>query len=357
MVSDPPNLNTTLPPSNLTAAKHDPDLFVCDIADAVLKDLMPTLEHPFYSLSKKPVHVVREYVRGDSWLQIHPSSKGLATIYDKDILIYAVSQVIAAMKAGQEPKQRVRINCRDFLVFTNRGTGGKDYDAMCDAIIRLDGTRIHTNIKTGGEEQFDTFGLIEGGTVRRKYGFKGRLLWVEIKLSDWVFNAIKAHEVLTIHPAYFRLPKPNERRLYDLARKHCGQQESWSPYMKTLYEKSGSTGSLRLYRNRIKEICENTDMPDYLLLYNEETDQVIFTNKNTMPLDREKAAESAQEILLRLGSDVRETARQLVPGWDIDYVQKCFAAWWYRIGKPEVSKPDAMFLKFCRTYFEKHGRP
>jgi hypothetical protein len=30
------------------------DLFICDVADAALKDVMQQMEHPFYSLSKKP---------------------------------------------------------------------------------------------------------------------------------------------------------------------------------------------------------------------------------------------------------------------------------------------------------------
>jgi plasmid replication initiation protein len=43
-------------------------------------------------------------------------------------------------------------------------------------------------------------------------------------LSDWVFNAVAAREILTLSRDYFRLRKPLERRLYELARKHCGQQ-------------------------------------------------------------------------------------------------------------------------------------
>src|SRR5690554_2192012 len=71
--------------SNLTADKRgQTDLFTCDVADAVLKDLMPTLEHPFYSLSKKPLMTDRIYRRGDNWLKVSPSAKGMATIYDKD---------------------------------------------------------------------------------------------------------------------------------------------------------------------------------------------------------------------------------------------------------------------------------
>lgn len=359
MVSNTPNLRSdTLPPSNLTLDKRaQGDLFTCDVADAVLKDLMPTLEHPFYSLSKKPVMKPRIYRRGDHWLKISPSAKGMATIYDKDILIYAVSQLVAAINQGEEPKQRIRINCRDFLLYCNRGQGGKDYLAFCDAIERLDGTRITTNIRTGDEEQFDAFGLIEGGTVRRKNGIDGRILWVEIKLSDFVFNAIKHREVLTLHPDYFRLSKPMERRLYELARRHCGQQTSWQAFMQTLYDKSGSTGPLKLFRQRIKEICRVDNMPDYDLLYVEDSDKVIFTNKGSMPLDRTHVDEAKHFMESALSPDIMHKARGIAPEWDIYYLRDCFAAWWCKAGKFEMKSADAVFLTFCRQWFSKRGRP
>jgi hypothetical protein len=88
MVPKTPN-----PDEHLIPAKHAKgDLFICDVADAVLKDLIPQMEHPFYSLSKKPETSIRRYEHNGNWLQIVPSVKGLATIYDKDILIYCISQ-------------------------------------------------------------------------------------------------------------------------------------------------------------------------------------------------------------------------------------------------------------------------
>ena len=50
---------------------------------------------------------------------------------------------------------------------------------------------------------------------------------IEVSLSEWVFNAISAREVLTLHRNYFRLRKPLERRLYEIGRKHCGQASEW----------------------------------------------------------------------------------------------------------------------------------
>lgn len=46
------------------------------------------MEGPFYFLSKEPEMTVRRYENKDNVLEVTPSVKGLATFYDKDILIY-----------------------------------------------------------------------------------------------------------------------------------------------------------------------------------------------------------------------------------------------------------------------------
>jgi hypothetical protein len=94
----------TIRHANLLPLRHQQhDLFVCDVADAVLKDDMASMEHPFFSLSKKPDTSLRRYENGDRWVEVVPSVKGLATIYDKDILIYCFSQIIAKMNDGAAP--------------------------------------------------------------------------------------------------------------------------------------------------------------------------------------------------------------------------------------------------------------
>lgn len=139
MVAETPKSNVVSfpvsePNDHLLPARYpQPDLFVCDVADAVLKDIMPQLEHPFYSLSKKPETTVRRYEHKGDWIEVVPSVKGLATIYDKDILIYAISQIMAKLNKGEEVKKRVRLNSHELLQFTNRGTGGKDYAGQCHA--------------------------------------------------------------------------------------------------------------------------------------------------------------------------------------------------------------------------------
>ena len=86
----------------------------------------------------------------------------------------------------------------------------------------------------------------------------GRMQGVEITLSDWIFSAInaKGKDILTISRDYFRLRKPLERRLYELARKCCGQNKKWHFRVKTLHERTGSTSTLKEFRRMLKNIIE-----------------------------------------------------------------------------------------------------
>jgi plasmid replication initiation protein len=358
MDTETPNLFTSEEASKLPARlmpeRHQPhDLFICDVADAVLKDVMAHMEHPFYSLSKKPETNIRRYEHNGSWIEITPSVKGLATIYDKDILIYCISQIMAKLKINKDApvSPRVRINTRDLLVFTNRGTSGKDYTALVEAIDRLAGTRISTNIKTSDEEQYDTFGLIETASIRRKHGLDGRLLWCEVKLSDWVFNAIRSQEVLTLHRDYFRLRKPIERRVYEIARKHCGQQDEWKIGLLNLLKKTGSQSPLKRFRQMTRDLVDFDHLPDYSVTFDAETDMVTFRNRGTMLLTSVVIAWEGQ-----LDPDAYHDARTVAPGWDIHMMEREWRSW---LGENEIEPkhPARHFVKFCKSWFEKRGRP
>jgi plasmid replication initiation protein len=345
---------TPKPIQQLLPERHpQDDLFICDVADAVLKDVMPQMEHPFYSLSKKPETAVRKYEHNGHWVEITPSVKGLATIYDKDILIYCISQIMAKLSKGEEVTRRVRLNSRDLLVFTNRGTAGKDYQALVHAIDRLAGTRISTNIQTGDEEQFDNFGLIDAASIRRKKGNDGRLLWCELKLSEWVFNAIKAQEVLTLHKDYFRLRKPIERRVYEIARKHCGRQNTWSINLNLLHKKSGSKSSLKEFRRSLRHLVEHDHLPDYSVSFKDDTDLIVFVNRGTM--HKEVTVIEGPSIVL--SSAAYDEARDNAPGWDIYMLEAEWKSWMVEGGMDAPKHPDRAFVGFCRKWFEKRGRP
>ncbi len=76
---------------------------------------------------------------------------------------------------------------------------------------------------------------------------------IEVKLSDWVFQAIQHKEVLTLHRDYFRLRKPLERRIYEIARKHCGLQSSGEFFGATA-EECGSASTLKEFRRLVVSV-------------------------------------------------------------------------------------------------------
>lgn len=327
------------------------DLFLCDVQDAVLKDIMPQMEHPFYSLSKKPDTTIRFYegTKGQ-WLKVIPSVQGLATIYDKDILIYCISAIMKDLQAGKEVSQRVRINSRALLQFTNRGTAGKDYAALQDAIERLAGTTIATNIVTGDVEQTDTFSLIDAASIRRQHGLDGRLVACEVKLSDWVFNAIKHKEVLTLHRDYFRLRKPLERRIYEIARKHCGQQAEWRISLSLLHAKSGSRGDEREFRRVVKELAQSNHLPDYYVHLEDDGEMVQFNNRDTMKQRDDRAKYAGGMLKFETYSE----AKNVCPSWPIEEVEQAWRKWCAELDM-EPRDPDRAFVGFAKQWFEKRG--
>src|SRR5262249_29686233 len=156
-----------------------------------------------------------------------------------DILIYCISQLVAKMNAGGVPKRDLHLKAYDLLISTNRNCDGRGYEQLVAAFQRLAGTRINTNIKTGGVPDAEGFGLIERWKIIPGNA-SGRMGEIKVTLSDWVFNAVMSKEVLTLHRDYFRLRKPLERRMYELARKHCGKQDEWRISLEILKKKCGS---------------------------------------------------------------------------------------------------------------------
>ena len=106
------------------------DFFVCDIFGGLPKDDLASMEHPIFSLSTKPDRRQRRYELHDRFVEITPSVLGLATIHDRDILIYCISQLIAAANDGREVSSTVRFKAYDLLIATNRMTNGQGYEAL-----------------------------------------------------------------------------------------------------------------------------------------------------------------------------------------------------------------------------------
>lgn len=315
------------------------DLFVCDVLAASAKDDLGTMEHPIFSLSTKPDLRVLSYDHNGASVQVTPSVKGRATIFDKDILIYCISQLMAGLNAGREISRTLQLKAHDLLTATQRDTGGDSYLRLREAFERLAGTRITTNIATGGIESTSGFGLIESWEILRKTR-GGRMISVMVTLSDWIFRAVLARSVLTLSRDYFGLRKPLERRVYELARKHCGRQPEWRVSVGTLHKKAGSTAPVRVFRAAIRKMIEEANLPDYSMA-EEEGDLIRFTRAGVIE-------EETAEFAPRFDPEVLDAARTLAPGADVYALEAEWRAFWVSSGRPRLTAPDRAFLAWVK---------
>ena len=140
--------------SHLRKDRHlQRDFFVADILDASPKDDIASMEHPLFALRAGDKRV-RQYARNGVTVTIKPGFDGCATIHDKDVWIYCISQLVEAMNRGREGIGRtVRFVAYDFLVTTNRRTDGDSYKRLGDALSRLRETTIETNIETKNQRE------------------------------------------------------------------------------------------------------------------------------------------------------------------------------------------------------------
>lgn len=243
------------------------DFFLADLVDYAFKDDTASMEAPIFSLATKPDLTQWKWASKDGKrrMEVTPSVLGRATIHDKDVLIYVTSQMTEALnrERSDTSSRKVRFTVHDYLMTTNRHTSGREYEAFQVALRRLSGTRIYTNIETGDMRIKHDFGIIDSWEIVEKSPLDDRMIAVEIELSEWLYNAIQEKEVLTLHPDYFRLRKPTERRIYELARKHCGHQAEWTIGLSLLHEKSGSRATLYEFHEAVKDMAESDHMPDY----------------------------------------------------------------------------------------------
>ncbi|MDO5073158.1 MAG: replication initiator protein A [Neisseria animaloris] len=272
--------------SHLTKKRHKQrDFFVADTFDGVFKDDLASMEHPLFALKAGDTKD-RFYEHGGNTLEIRPNSYGCATIHDKDLWIYCVSSLMAARNRGEEIEPTIRFKAYDFLVATNRGTGGHNYKLLREALERLAGTRIATNIVTGGKRIVSIFGLLDKVDIiyLNPEDEDSPMESIEVTLPDWLFRSVETAQIKTISPDYFRLRKPLDRRIYELCAKHCGHQSEWMVSLETLHKKSGTTAPLRNFRIAVKSLADSDELPDYSLIYDAENDRItVRKRKITVP--------------------------------------------------------------------------
>lgn len=255
------------------------DYFVGDLQGFSFKDDAATMEAPIFALSAQEEQKIWKWTSADGKkkVEVAASAYGRATIFDKDVLIFAASQLMAAINRGDKPFRKIRFKAKDYFNATKRNGGGEEYARFKASLDRLSGTRIKTNINTTNIKKAEGFGIIDNWKIIEQDGSE-RMVSVEITLSEWLYGMIIEKDILTINEEYFLLRKPLERRLYEIARKHLGVQKEWKISLDVLKEKCGSIRDKRNFKVDIKKACTSDTIPDYRLSL-DDNEIILFVKK------------------------------------------------------------------------------
>jgi plasmid replication initiation protein len=339
--------------SPLLPERHpNQDFFIADIFDSLpVKNDRHTMEHPFFTLStQKDTRTIR-YEREGVKITLSPSAEyGLPTMMDKDILLYVGSLLMAEINQGRLPPKTVRFSAHDMMVTTNRMTNGQSYAQLKNSFERVTGCLITTDVKTNEIRQSEGFHILERYRVIESSHDNRRMVRLEVTVSDWFYNALIGKEVLTINRAYFRLRKTLERRLYELARKHCGRQPKWEIGLENLKEKCGARSPLKYFRHQIRQIIKTDQrehhFPDYRMTLDAK-DKVTFSNRLSSP--KEPLLPGLEE-LPHIKRQTIERGRRLVEqsgsGWDFYALHEQFSQSLIDGFKPK--NVDGAFIAFLK---------
>lgn len=256
-------------------------MFTVSTIEPPWRDNRDVMEYPFLSLQKKRTKPI-EFRKNDVSISVAADSRfSIATIWDWDLIIFAASHLNDAIEAGLDPSPRIQFVPYDCLRQIGRGTGGKDYKELAQAVRRLAATLVITNIRDTDqpdEGMEGGFHWLTGYKIPKKYtrahitpedteGNPDPSRPWEIELPPWLYNAIlRQREILAVHHGYFSLTGGLERWLYRLCRKAVPDKADLPAItfrMETLHKQSGTTRPLRNFAIDIRKMAERQPLPEY----------------------------------------------------------------------------------------------
>lgn len=283
------------------AADCQPDFFMPTLYDVGARDSRSIMDVAVFRLSKRDKRAgeVIHYELTDGYVEVKAGPDGMASVWDYDLVLMMVSHMTEAMNRyregkGEKPGRVYRPHISDILKFCRRGDGGRQAEEVEGALDRLKGTTIK-NVRErpspNGQRimrEVEAEGLISSYKVVSRTD-NGKIAAVEIEAPRWLHQEItegKRPEVLTVHPDYFLIEPGIGRFIYRQARRAAGKNQAvWA--FQTLYERSGSAGTLKKFTFTLRKLIEINDLPEYHL----EEDQgqngplLVMTNRTWLTTD------------------------------------------------------------------------
>ena len=240
------------------------DLFIASATDVSPKEHQDLMSRCWWNLAKQKRIAPIEHTFGDSWIKVSGDPKyGIATIWDNDVLLFAISQLMYNLNHGMDVGRTIGFTGYEFFQFTGKEKkSGKGYSDLWASLERLHHTYVETNIRQGNKSRHHSFVWLSDikqthdGTRHTGY---------QITLPEWLYNSVVNDQfVLTLDDGYFDIRGGLERWLYLFARKSSGyNKDGWAESIESIYRKSGSRMTLKEFRRRIQVILSKGEILGY----------------------------------------------------------------------------------------------
>jgi len=231
------------------------------------RDIMNLMDSPFLALSKKRKEpIIYESKDGTCKTIISAHSKHyLASIYDWDIIIFVAGKIQKIINNMSDiPPRTITIPRHEILKALHKHNVNTQQRELENSLHRLKRTAIDTTICNEDGRYKSDFGFIDSWDYTERKDRKE----IRITLSQWLYDLICIKgALLKVDNAYFEITSGLKKFLYRTARKCVGYQDSLEFSIKTLYKKSGSESSFRLFKSKLKGIVMQDDLPEYSITW------------------------------------------------------------------------------------------
>jgi plasmid replication initiation protein len=174
----------------------------------------------------------------------------------------------------------------------HRAGGKKQQKDLEKSLARLQLTGINTTINNKDGRYVEGFGFIESWRYSERKSDRETKI-IQITLSEWLYELCCAQgSLLKSNSLYFDITSGLQKFLYRTARRHAGNnRDGWEFTVKTLYAKSGSEGSLKLFKSKLKKVVFENDLPDYSMEWIEKNGQAFISFKRSKIHEMERLIE------------------------------------------------------------------
>lgn len=275
------------------------DFFQPSVYDVSAKDSRSVMDVAIFRLSKKDrrANATVRFELSDGYVEIFSGPNGMASVWDYDIILMAISHMTEAFNRfkadkGQIPGRVFSPHVSEILSFCHRSRGGRQYDDIEEALDRLNTTQVKIVRKgksKGGREiitkEAEPF-LTRYKTTKDVKS--GKITTVEMEVAQWIYSEVVSStpHVLTMSPDYFLITSGIGKFIYRLARRVAGKNSATYKFT-TLYERSGSTGNFKEFCRMLRNgLIANGELPEYNLAEVQGTDgpMLCMTHKGAEPV-------------------------------------------------------------------------